>query len=74
MSDNEIIQNILQKDSEEKEESKFGPVHTVNYDTASSAFRTCLMWAEENGEAVSNYYWREYVITLRKSFFRLKNL
>lgn len=32
----------------------FESVHSVNYNTAFIAFRTCLTKAEENGEAVSD--------------------
>jgi hypothetical protein len=50
MTDEEIINNMLEDDnSENKQESSTQPIiRTIRHDDVMNAFNTCYKWAEEN--------------------------
>jgi hypothetical protein len=50
MTDEEIINNVLEGDNRENEQESSTPpiIRTIQHDGAMSAFNTCYTWAEEN--------------------------
>jgi hypothetical protein len=49
MTDEEIINNVLQDNSENQQESSTPPIiRTIRHDDAMSSLNTCPKWAEEN--------------------------
>jgi hypothetical protein len=55
MTDDEIINNVLEDDNSENEQESSIPqiIRTVRHDDAMSAFSTCYKWAEENIEKIA---------------------
>jgi hypothetical protein len=48
MTDEEIINNVLEDNTENKQESSTPPnIPTIRHGDAVSAFNTCYKWAEE---------------------------
>jgi hypothetical protein len=50
MTDEKIINNVLEGDNSENEQASSTPliICTIQHDDATSAFNTCYKWAEEN--------------------------
>jgi hypothetical protein len=50
MTDEEIINNVLEEDNCENEQESSAPpiIRTIRHDNAKSAFNKCCKWAEEN--------------------------
>jgi hypothetical protein len=62
MTDEEILNNVLEDDnSENEQESSTLPIiRTIRHDDAMSAFNTCRKWAEENNVQA------EAILTLKR--------
>jgi hypothetical protein len=62
MTDDEIINNVLEDDNSENEQESSIPliIRTVRHDDAMSAFSTCYKWAEENSVQAEN------ILTLKR--------
>jgi hypothetical protein len=50
MTDEEIINNVLQDDNSENEQESGTPliIRSIRHDDAMSAFNTCYKWAEKH--------------------------
>jgi hypothetical protein len=62
MTDEEIINNVLEDDNSENEQESSTPpiILTIRHDDTMSAFNTCYKWAEENDVQAEN------ILTLKR--------
>jgi hypothetical protein len=76
MTDEEIINIVLEDDNSENEQESSTPpiIRTILHDDAISAFNTCYKWAEENNlqteDILTLKRWQEKVL---KEAFRHKH-